>query len=246
MKMSHPRSRLFSWSLFCLVACGGSDSDGNSGADATGAGADAGSSGSSTPSFKVFPPKIYTGFDDGAHKYQAPAITVGAAATVSWKISDPSIATLEPDGKNVMITARKVGSATLTATSGGKDQTASITVYAYTAEQYAAGQKRYQNAADADNPACTSCHGVQQGVDRPNHTPTEVDADTDAELANTFVTGKDPENRPIAEESEFAGLLNGKTHMWKVTATEKVGLLAYLRALEPDGYPEYDAPTESK
>ena len=34
--------------------------------------------------------------------------------------------------------------------------------------------------------------------------------------------------------------------MWEVTPDEKVGLVAYLRALKPLHFPEYDAPTTEK
>jgi hypothetical protein len=47
---------------------------------------------------------------------------------------------------------------------------------------------------------------------------------------------------------EFSDLLTSKgyTHMWKVTDEEKIGLMAYLRSLEPIGFPEYDEPTTKK
>jgi hypothetical protein len=96
-----------------------------------------------------------------------------------------------------------------------------------------------------NNPACTNCHGKGAGKG-PDHTPTELDADPDSEVQTTFTTGVDPEGRPIAEESEWKYLLEGKKHMWSVTPTQKTSLLAYLRALEPTGYPEYDAPTDQK
>ena len=198
--------------------------------------------------FNVFPRTIYTGYD-GAHLYKAPVIAVsedGEAITtggVTWTIADPSVADLKPEMQGCTITSKKAGDTTVTATYMGKTFTASLHVYAYTAQQYAEGEQRYKNPVDMNNPACTNCHGKGAGKG-PDHTPTELDADPDDEIQNTFTSGVDPEGRPIAEESEWAPLLEGKKHMWSVTPAQKGSLLAYLRALEPTGYPEYDAPTD--
>lgn len=198
--------------------------------------------------FNVFPRTIYTGFD-GMHTYKAPVIAVseeGEAITtggVAWTIADPTMADLQPSAQGCTIVAKKAGDTKVTATYMGKTFTADLHVYAYTAGQYAEGEQRYKNAVDMNNPACTNCHGKGAGKG-PDHTPTELDADPDEEIQNTFTTGVDPEGRPIASESEWAPLLEGKKHMWSVTPTQKASLLAYLRALEPTGYPEYDAPTD--
>jgi len=148
-----------------------------------------------------------------------------------------------PAAENAMLVAMKAGDTTVTATSGGKTSMATLHVSSYTAQQYSDGEKRYMTGADADNPACKECHAPGKG---PDHTPTELDADPDSQIQNTFLTGTDPEDRPIKDNSEFANLLKGKSHMWKVTESEKVGLVAYLRALDPKSYPEYDEPTTTK
>lgn len=224
--------------LLAAVACGSDSSNGD-------ASESAGMTGG-VDSFKIFPDKIFSGYDDGTNTYKAPVIAhfTGKEGAVTWKVSDESIASVASDGPNAMLTMKKAGKTMVTATSGGKVASASLTVYQYTREQHEAGAARYAKGPNDDNPPCVLCHGQMQGVNRPNHTPTEVDADGDPELQNTFVTGKDPEGRPIAEMSEFAALLNGKKHMWQVTEIEKKGLLSYLRSLEPLGYPEYDAPTD--
>jgi Big-like domain-containing protein len=192
--------------------------------------------------FEVFPPEIFTG-TDGSHTFKAPVITVNSSGPVTWTIADPSIAQLAPDAENVMITATKAGDTMITATSGGKTSTATLHVVSYTTQQYEDGMKRYVNGLDAANPACKECHAPGKG---PDHTATELDADPDSQVQNTFLTGVDPEDRPIKDNSEFANLLKGKSHMWTVTESEKVGLVAYLRSLPPMGYPEYDAPTTTK
>ena len=224
--------------LLGLTACGG-DSSGDSG------GSTAGTTAATGGNFEIFPPQIFSG-TDSQHIFRAPIIAVNAPAEVEWTIADPNIATISPDSGNsseLMVTIKAPGTTTITATSSGQSVTASLESVGYTPEQYAAGEHRYKNAADEDNPACNECHAPGKG---PDHTATELDADPDNQVQNTFLSGVDPENRPIADESEYAYLLEGKDHMWTVTEEERIGLLAYLRALEPMGYPEYDAPTAEK
>ncbi|HET9953728.1 MAG TPA: Ig-like domain-containing protein [Polyangiaceae bacterium] len=199
---------------------------------------------SSPKELEVFPPQLFSGFD-GMHTYKAPAIAVNKSGAVTWTIADASIASLAPadDGEHVTITSLKAGETTITATSGAQKSTVPLKVYSYTTQQWDAGHTRYTTAADANNPECIACHSKNAG---PDHTPTEVDADPDTEIQNTFLTGVDPEGRPIKDNSEFAYLLQGKNHTWKVTDAEKSGLVAYMRSLEPSGWPEYDAPTAGK
>jgi hypothetical protein len=224
---------LIGFSLLSVVACG-SDSSGGSGADEEAVVAGG--------KFEIFPPEIFTG-TDGTHTFKAPVITVNSSGAVTWTIADPSIAQLMPDAENAMIIATKAGDTAVTATSGGKTSTATLHVVSYTTQEYSDGEKRYMTGPDTDNPGCKECHAPGKG---PDHTSTELDADPDSQIQNTFLTGTDPEDRPIKDNSEFANLLKGKTHMWKVTDSEKTGLVAYLRALPPMGYPEYDAPTTDK
>jgi mono/diheme cytochrome c family protein len=203
---------------------------------------------SKAPEFSIFPRTIYTGFD-GQHTYKAPVIAVSAdekqvlTGDVTWTLADPSLADVKVEAAGATLTAKKAGDTTLTATQLGKSFTAKVKIYAYTPQAYAEGEHRYTTKVDDNNPACNNCHGKGAGKG-PDHTPTELDADPDDEIQNTFTTGVDPEGRPIAKESEWAYLLEGKMHMWSVTPSEKMNMLAYLRALEPTGYPEYDAPTD--
>jgi hypothetical protein len=224
---------LFGLAVLSVVACS-SDTGGGSGSSADpvkGGG-----------KLEIFPPEIFTG-TDGVHTFKAPVISVHSSGAVTWTIADPSIAQIMPAAENVMIVATKAGDTTITATSGGATATAPLHIVSYTELQYSDGEKRYMTGPDADNPGCKECHAPGKG---PDHTSTELDADPDSQIQNTFLTGVDPENRPIKDNSEFANLLKGKTHMWKVTESEKVGLIAYLRALPPMGYPEFDEPTTEK
>src|SRR5689334_14940214 len=132
-----------------VTACGGGGSDGSPATSGGGGtpGGGGGPGGSAVEAgFNVFPKTIFTGFD-GMHTYKAPVIAVSegeviADGAVTWTLSDPSIGELTTERDGVMITAKKSGSATLTATHKGQTATASLTVYAYTAAAYAEGEQR--------------------------------------------------------------------------------------------------------
>ena len=95
---------------------------------------------------------MYSGWD-GVHTYQVPATIANAAVTgisnVSWSASDPSVVDLAPasDGVGVMITTKKPGQVTITATTANAIGKSLLTVAAYTPAQWAAGQARYTSGA---------------------------------------------------------------------------------------------------
>ncbi|MCX6130333.1 MAG: Ig-like domain-containing protein [Proteobacteria bacterium] len=190
---------------------------------------DATGKGSKAEDLSIFPPKLITGFD-GTHSFQAPArATGGTLSKVSWSLSDPSLASLQANADGtVMITSKKAGSAQLTATDGTHKSSVTLTINSYTTAAYTAGETRYKTAGTS-GAACASCHAAAGGS-APDHTPTELDADTDDEVANTFISGVDPEGVAVPAAN----------HKFAVTATEKLGLVAYLRALKPSGYPSPD------
>jgi hypothetical protein len=194
---------------------------------------------------EIFPPQVFSG-TDGVHTFKAPIIVINNSGPVMWTIADPTIAQIAPadaDNQHLMITMLKSGNTTITAMNGGQTSTVPLNVRSYTAQEYGDGEKRYMMGPNMDNPPCKECHAPGKG---PDHTSTELDADPDEQVQNTFLTGVDPENRPIVDNSDFSELLKGKTHKWMVTESEKVGLVAYLRGLPPMGYPEYDEPTTEK
>ena len=232
MKLITVAASLSLGSLMFACGGGGGGADSDSNADETPEGSDV----------DVFPTRVFSGFD-GANTYKVPVVVNDPSGRVTWSISDPSIATLTPSGTNdgtLMITTKRAGEARIKATVGGVSAEVPLRVYAYTQQQYAAGKQRYENSADADNPACSTCHGGG-----PNHSPSEIGRDPDDDIVTMIVTGIDPESNPseparIADRTEFAGILRGKTHEWKVTETEKKGLVAYIRALPPIGRPALD------
>jgi hypothetical protein len=223
-----------------LVACSSADpapsgssttSPGESSSDKGDAGAATGNGNTGTPAatdLQIIPATVYTGFD-GTDAFKAPVISVGGQ-NVKWTLSDPGAATLEPsaDGSQLMIVTKKAGSFTLTATAGGKTATAKLSVTAYTNAQHAAGAKRY-GASEGGDPPCSTCHGGASGKD---HTPTQLVFDTDDEIIDTFTKGVDPEGVPVPTAK----------HKWTVTEPEKLGLVSYLRSLEPRGYPSAEDP----
>lgn len=218
--------------LGLFVGCGGSSTDSKSG----GVEIDHGE----PKNFQIFPPELYAGYD-GTNTYSIPLQIFKNEGPVTVTVDDMSlVSVVKMNGDNTQITykAMKDGQTMVHATAGGKTVSAPLTIYKYTTEQNAAGKKRYTAGPDKDNPACQECHGAGKG---PDHTPSEIDADPDEDVINTYLTGKDPEGRPVGEE--YTQLLKGYKHMWKITDEEKTGLVAYLRSLPPTGYPEYDAPT---
>lgn len=190
--------------------------------------ASSGTGDAQSKTFSIFPPKLVSGYD-GTHTFQAPAIAVNGSQ-VKWSVDDPSVLSIEAsaDGSQVMFTTKKAGKAVITAQSGSQKVSVNMTVNSYTAAQWANGDKRYNNAA-ASGAACSGCHAAKSG-DVPDHTPTEIDADTDDEVSGTFINGVDPEGRPV----------NGGKHKFALTADEKAGIMVYLRSLKPSGYPEVD------
>jgi mono/diheme cytochrome c family protein len=190
--------------------------------------------------FQIFPPAVYAGFD-GVNTYSIPIQVFKNSGAVTVTVDDMSMVSLvkmNSDSTQLTYKALKAGSTMFHATAGGMTVSAPLTVTMYTPEQNATGKSRYTTGPDKDNPACQECHGAGKG---PDHTPAEIDADPDEDVVNTYLTGLDPEGRPVGEE--FASLLKGYKHKWKLTDAEKSGVVAYLRSLPPTGYPEYDAAT---
>lgn len=186
------------------------------------------SSSNAKAEFRVFPETLYSGFGGTTQAYKVPVLGLNAPGAVTWTVEDPSMAVVDStSGSNVTFKTLKAGTTKVTATSGGQSVSVDLVINEYTTADWTAGQQRYTNGADAKNPACNTCHN---GAGGPDHTPTELDADPDDEIAVTFTTGVDPEGRPV----------NDGNHKWTVTDAQKKGLMSYLRSLPPTGYPEPD------
>jgi hypothetical protein len=92
---------------------------------------------------------MYSGYD-GVHTYQVPALVDGVdPATVTWGASDPTMVSFSPYVRGIMITTKKAGTVTISATvnAGGKTScgSAPLTITAYTTAEWQLGHDRYNN-----------------------------------------------------------------------------------------------------
>jgi len=175
------------------------------------------------------PSKAFTGVD-GTHTFRAPFAIYHADNDLSVAVADPTIADIAAaalidskgdTGAYFMITAKAPGQTTLTATSGGRTASATLTVAQYDGSRYALGEKRYTNDAGAD-PPCTKCHGGADGVD---HSPATLSGIDDPSVATIITTGI-VNGTPITEVN----------HAWMLSDSDRDGLITYLRALPPKGF----------
>ncbi len=126
------------------------------------------------PMLALFPKFVFTGFD-GTHSYSVPLAT-SLTGALTWSTSDSALAQVVtvPNAKvpadlqmilNTqwgMLTAKKAGTGKVTVTAGAMTGTSDVTIAAYTAAQYQAGDTKYQAT-------CAGCHSGPGGVD---HSPT--------------------------------------------------------------------------
>lgn len=187
------------------------------------------------------PDKIFTG-TDGTHTFRVPLAVYDSADDLTVTASDPSGVTVakttltnpvNPDGitdngKYFLVTAKKAGTYTLTATSKGRSTVATVTISNYDASRYAAGEARYTAAGTGADRPCTTCHGSVGGID---HSPAAVGTATDQEVGIIITTGVKPGPSIIKITSE-----PGTMHKWNVTDPQKDGLITYLRGLDPKGF----------
>ncbi len=192
------------------------------------------------------PDKLYTG-RDGTHAFSVPVAVYDADADLTVTADDPSVVTLTKtalknpvgvdgvvdSGIYFLVSAKKAGTYTLTATSRGVRTTASLTVSDYDSDSYAAGEARYANnkTSKTKDRACTTCHVQGAGID---HSPAALASVSDQDVGVIIASGvkagaAGPQVITIASEP-------GTLHKWNVTDSEKDGLVTYLRALAPRGF----------
>ena len=189
------------------------------------------------------PNVVYSGID-GTRTFKVPLAVYDGDADLVVTPSDPSALSLAKttlknpvnadgitdNGKYFMITALKVGTYTLTATSKGRTTMASVTISDYAANRWADGNARYNNGVTTmtSNRACANCHVNGLAID---HSPAALATATDQEIGIIITTGVKPGPSVIKIPNE-----PGTPHKWDVTSTEKDGLVAYLRAIDPRGF----------
>ena len=208
--------------------CGGSAGKGGSSSSADGGSTDPGDN-----AFSIFPDPSFSGFD-GTHPYTLPLET-DLDGAVTWTVSDSTVASIAPidptkvppdftgdGGQWAMITIKKAGAITVSGTSGTNVATGKLTIGAYTAAQWTAGQTRWMTAPTGLI-ACVTCHTGAAAVD---NTPNYTSGYSDTDLAGMFTLGQYPDGSS----------LRAPNHMFTVSDTERDGLVAYLRGLAPKGF----------
>jgi hypothetical protein len=179
--------------------------------------------------FQLLPATLYSGYD-GVHDFRVPVAVYGAKAP-KLTASDPSVVTIEPakyekpaedDGIYFLVTTKKAGSVTLTATDGANTATGSLTVATYTPASWVTGNQRYTTSGGPGAPPCTDCHVNGSAID---HSPATMASATDQQIETVIRTGVLVAGNPV----------RGVDHRWKVTDEQAAGLVTYLRALPPRG-----------
>jgi cytochrome c553 len=200
----------------------------------------------------VFSP-IYSAYES-THTYQVPAVVKGVAASaVKWGTSEPSMVDFSPDPATggTMITIQKAGTAQIVASAGNLCGSSTLTVSAATPEQWAAGEKRYNNGVVLDvsmtppssatpsamqaTAACTNCHGptASNVFKTVSHTPEQTGGFSDDELRNIFRNATLPAGGYF--DSNVVPLQFWQMfHKWTMTDEEAQGIIVYLRALTPE------------
>jgi hypothetical protein len=191
------------------------------------------------------PSTVFSGFD-GEHTFQVPIAVYDADGDVELTADDPSAVAFERTtlskpvnadgiidaGAYFLLTMKKAGTFTLTASSSGRTAKASIRSTAYDAARWSAGKQRYESGANGD-PPCTRCHSGGQAID---HSPATMASAQDQEIGFIITTGTKPGPNPIGDLSCSDCTAKGKKHQWSVSDEERNGLIAYLRSLAPRGF----------
>jgi hypothetical protein len=188
---------------------------------------------------------MYSGYD-GMRTFKLPAIVPGLTG-VQWSSSDSSYVSLEndPTTGGVTITTKKAGSVKIIARSGSQSGSADLTINAYNSADCDAGEARYNNmkgidggslisALNANTPkdvSCHSCHGEGAQFLSVQHTPQQTAGWTDDDIANIITKGFKPDGSVLV--TMVPPQIYQMFHKWQVTDQEKIGIVCYLRSLEP-------------
>ena len=184
------------------------------------------------------PDESFSGFD-GVHTFKAP-IAVYDSDSDLQVTADPSALELKPvklknpvgpdgiedKGKYYMVTVKKAGTHTITATSRGKSVNVKMNVTSYDSQQWTAGETRYKNQGAGSDPPCTNCHVNGEAID---HSPAALSSVTDEKVGSVITSGISTAGFPIMID-------NKPGHQWQVTEDERKALVVYLRGLEPKGF----------
>jgi hypothetical protein len=189
--------------------------------------------------WKIVPRRIYSAYD-GLHTFKVPMLAFNGFGA-KWGMSNGSVARIEAyedtdaaPGSEAMVVVKGTGTALVDATVGGQKATSVLTVTEATPQLWEIGRRRYVEGAVIRNEvadpaaACSNCHGA--GKNDVEHTPTQIGGFSDAEVIAIFTEGRKPpgvKNRVIDLDAW------SPIHRWVMSEEEKLGLVVYLRSLEP-------------
>jgi hypothetical protein len=209
---------------------------------------------------QISPAVAYSGFD-GEHTFKVP-LKVRFGPAGDWKCQPADACEFEPFEGGIMVTIRKAGDITVTAKTGEQNGIAKIVATKYEPSDWSLGQMRYNNGMGAlrgadgatltpeqaaamagvgggtvnvmgimvdRNAACTNCHG-ETGRLRIRHTPVQTAKYSDQELIDIFTMAKKPDG---AGTRLVPADIYKLFHTWDLKESDRVGLVAYLRSLEP-------------
>ena len=168
----------------------------------------------------------------------------------------------EEFGVTTLLNAQSAGNAVVTVRSNGFVQDVVVEVSQYSTADYDLGEQRYLNPANentTDRVACGDCHLGQGGAP---HSPLSLAGNTDAELIGAVLNSQYPgrceddsnalcDCQPSGNDCSacpgdcrfnegavlslevFGG--GPGDHTYDLTAAEQVGVMAYMRAIRPEG-----------
>ncbi len=162
-----------------------------------------------------------------------------------------------------VLTATGAGDSRVALESGDFRRTIDVHVESYTTAQYDLGEERYNNPANAnqtDRVACNECH--KDGAGGAPHSPLALAGNADDDLVTAATTSAYPgtceDEDGVACDCEpsdtSCGSCSGDCsfndgtilsleafsggpgdHVFNLTADERIGIMAYMRALPPEG-----------
>lgn len=176
----------------------------------------------------VFPTTtIYSGVESGtgATAYKA-TIRADGASGVTWKVDDPTIASVTGTDTLGTVTALKAGSTTITVMAGGVTAQVPFTVATYNVSDRMAGATAFTTTYTCARSGCHDATG-------PDISPSGIGKHTDAQLDAATTMGKNPEGGDVA--------IGAAAHSFSIASAAPgyVGIAAYMRALTP-GTPHKD------
>jgi hypothetical protein len=202
---------------------------------------------------------MYSAFvEGGAHEAQVPVKLKDASLKgAKFTSSDTSVAVVTDTPEGALITVKKDGTTTISATLGDDSGNARLTVKKYTEAQWKTGSDRFsksdlaivpampngaisllalgQGGTRNANGACNTCHTAQARTLKIENTPLQIAGYSDEELITIFTMGKKPESNTM--QTRIPAFAWGMFHAWTVTEEEKQGLIAFLRTQAPKASP---------